>query len=64
MVKLRWLLDVICEGWLEQEPGVNRQSQVVEEFKERLKKVCRIAQNNLGKSQIKQKQIYDEYTRY
>lgn len=60
--KLKGLLYVICEGWLEQEPGVNRQPWVVEEFRERLERVHRIAQDNLGKSQIKQKWISDEPT--
>lgn len=51
------LLDIICDGWLEQGPGL------VVDFRERLEKVRNIAQDNLGRSQAKQKTTYDEHAK-
>lgn len=61
--KSQGLLDIICEGRLEKVPGEICQPHPVQEFQERLGRVRNLLQENLGKSQVRQKQWYDEHAR-
>lgn len=55
-------MDIICEGWLEKGPPEVQQLCPVQEFKERLEWVRNLAQEHLGRSQIRHKQVYNVHT--